>query len=59
MPCPICYHEPGSGTDHRYCLVQLFREKKISSIADWEKLSKKPKTIIKGKVTIKVKNEEE
>lgn len=58
MPCPICRYEPGSGHDHRYCLAQLFRENRIKSIREWEDMCKKPKTIIKGKVTIKVKKEE-
>lgn len=60
MPCPICHTEPGSGNDHRYCLVELFREKKIQSIAEWTELcKKKPQTIIKGRVTIRVKKEEQ
>ena len=60
MPCPICQKEPGSGSDHRGCLVTLFRENKIQSIREWEDLCKppKPKTIIKGRVTIKIKEED-
>ena len=60
MPCPICHTEPGSGNDHRYCLVELFREGTIKSIAEWTELcKKKPQTIIKGRVTIRVKKEEQ
>ena len=59
MPCPICLTEPGSGNDHRYCLVQLFREKKIKTIAEWQEMCKKPKTVIKGRTVIKIKKEEE
>ena len=58
MPCPICRTEPESGNDHRYCLVQLFRENRIKSIQEWRDMCKKPQTIIKGRVTIKVKKEE-
>ena len=61
MPCPVCFKEPGSGADHRWCLAQLFRENRIQSVDEWMELCKppKPKTIIKGKTTIRVKKEEQ
>ena len=60
MPCPICTKEPGSGDDHRWCLVQLFQENVIQSVDDWLKLCNppKPKTVVKGKITIQVKKED-
>jgi hypothetical protein len=60
MPCPVCYLEPGSGADHRFCLVELFRSGKIQSIAEWSELSRaKPKTYVKRRVIVKIKKEEE
>lgn len=59
MPCPVCQKEPGSGADHRMCLVELFRTNTIQNVDDWMKLCKKPKTIFKGKRTIKVKKEDQ
>jgi hypothetical protein len=56
MPCPEC--DP-SNTNHRACLIKLFREKKIKTIEEWKEMCKKPKTIIKGKVTIKIKKGDE
>ena len=48
MPCPVCDRNIGEA-DHRMCLLELFREKKINSSKDWEKMCKaKPKTIVKG-----------
>ena len=60
MPCPVCFTEPGSGNDHRWCLAELFRKRIISSIADWHDLCNppKPKTVVKGKTTIRVKKED-
>lgn len=50
MPCPICNQNIGNGVDHRWCLVELFKTNKIKSVAEWEALSAKPKTIFKRKV---------
>lgn len=51
MPCPVCSCNIGEA-DHRMCLVELFRNDTIKSVADWEKMCKpcKPKTIRKGKI---------
>lgn len=37
MPCPVCSCNIGYA-DHRMCLVELFRENKIKSVAEWEKM---------------------
>lgn len=49
MPCPICKQNPGSGTDHRWCLVELFKTNVIKSVSEWEAMCK-PKTIMKGRI---------
>lgn len=52
MECPICLlNVPGY---HRMCLVQLFRENKIQSVADWERRVGL-RTIVKGKRIVKIK----
>jgi hypothetical protein len=56
MSCPICNQPPASGTDHRWCLVELFKTNRIQSVADWEALCK-PKTIIKKKIKVHIKKE--
>ena len=50
MSCILCTRDAGDITLHRECLLQLFKESKIKGIADWIRLSSKPKTIIKGRV---------
>jgi len=52
MPCPVCDCKIGEA-DHRMCLLQLFREGKIKSSKDWERMARdnpKPKTLVKGVV---------
>ena len=49
MPCPVCKQTPGSGTDHRLCLFELFKTNVIKSVSDWETMCK-PKTIKKGRI---------
>jgi hypothetical protein len=50
MSCIVCTLDIGESAAHRECLLQLFKESKIKGIADWIRLSSKPKTIIKGRV---------
>ena len=50
MSCIVCTRDVGNSTEHRECVLQLFKEKKIKGIQDWIRLSTKPKTIIKGRV---------
>lgn len=49
MPCPVCNLDVGGNSDHRMCLVQLFRDGTIKSSAEWERMAKKPITIFKGR----------
>jgi len=56
MPCPVCNQPPASGADHRWCLVELFKTNRIKSVNEWEELCK-PKTIIKGKKTVRIPKE--
>lgn len=39
--CPICSAPVPApeGRDHRACVIQLFRENRIKSVKDWEKMS--------------------
>jgi hypothetical protein len=48
MPCPVCSCNIGQA-DHRMCVIQLFREDKIKSVAEWQNLCR-PVTIRKGKI---------
>jgi hypothetical protein len=58
MPCPVCTKSIQSGADHRMCVFKLFDENKIQSVDEWEQMSEdKPKTIVKGRVRIRVKKE--
>jgi hypothetical protein len=50
MSCIVCSRDIGKSAEHRECLLQLFKECKIKGVADWIRLSSKPKTIIKGRV---------
>jgi hypothetical protein len=50
MACIVCKRDVGDSTLHRECLMVLFKEKKIKGIADWIRLSSKPRTILKGRV---------
>jgi hypothetical protein len=50
MSCIVCTRDIGKSTEHRECLLQLFKESKIKGVADWIRLSSKPKTILKGRV---------
>ena len=47
MPCPVCNSNIGY-SDHRMCLVKLFGEDKIKSVAEWEAMCRpqRPKKII-------------
>lgn len=55
MPCPICNISIDAGVDHRWCLVELFKTNRIKSVKEWEDMSRKPKTILKGRVIRTVK----
>jgi hypothetical protein len=48
MPCPVCNSKIGY-VDHRMCLVKLFGEDKIKSVAEWERMCGSV-TIRKGKI---------
>jgi hypothetical protein len=50
MSCIVCSRDVSDTAQHRECLLQLFKECKIKGVADWIRLSSKPKTIIKGRV---------
>lgn len=40
------------------CVFKLFDQNKIQSVDEWEQMSEdKPKTIVKGRVRIRVKKE--
>lgn len=47
MTCPVCSQSKDSGS-HRACLFALFKDNRIQSIGDWERLCGKPKTTLKG-----------
>ena len=55
MPCPVC-SQP-IGVDHRMCVFKLLEENKIQTVEEWEKMTNKPTTIVKGRVRIQVKKE--
>jgi hypothetical protein len=50
MACIVCTRDVSDSTQHRDCVMTLFKEKRIKSVADWIRLSTKPKTVIKGRV---------
>ena len=50
MACIVCKRDVSESALHRACILQLFKETKIKSIADWIRLSTKPKTIFKRRV---------
>lgn len=50
MSCIVCTRDISKSAEHRACILQLFKETKIKGIADWIRLSTKPKTIFKGRV---------
>ena len=56
MPCPVCAKPAESGADHRVCVFKLLEENKIQTVEEWEKMCK-PKTIVKGRVRIRVTKE--
>ena len=56
MPCPVCAKPAESGADHRMCVFKLLEENKIQSVKEWEEMCK-PKTIVKGRVRIRVTKE--
>lgn len=57
MPCPVCKKEAGSA-DHRGCLVELFKNDVIKSVAEWETMCKKPVTIRKGQIRARIRKED-
>lgn len=57
MPCPVCKTTIEGGTEHRACIFQLFDENKIQTIEDWEALSTKPVTIVKGRIRARIPRE--
>lgn len=36
--CPVC-NQKVPGPDHRWCLVELFKNNRIQSVRDWELMS--------------------
>ncbi len=50
MSCIVCTRDVSESAQHRECLMVLFKEKRIKGIADWIRLSSKPRTIVKGRV---------
>ena len=56
MPCPVCSRPIGG--DHRLCVYKLLDENKIQSIDEWERMTTKPTTIVKGRVRITVKKDD-
>lgn len=57
MPCPVCTKPIGGDSDHRRCVFKLLDENKIQTVEEWEAMSTKPVTIVKGRVRITVKKE--
>ncbi len=57
MPCPVCNQNIGEA-DHRMCVLNMLKSGEIKSVAEWEKLAKKPETIIIRKVIRKVRKSE-
>ena len=55
MPCPVCTKP--LGVDHRMCVFKLLEENKIQTIDEWEKMTTKPATVVKGRARITVKKE--
>jgi hypothetical protein len=54
MPCPVC--KKPIGEDHRWCVFELLRDNKIQDVSQWEEMSK-PKTIVKGKIKVRIPKE--
>lgn len=54
MSCIVCTRDVSESARHRECILTLFKESKIKSIADWIRLSSKPRTILKGRVVRRV-----
>jgi hypothetical protein len=50
MACVVCKRDVSESAAHRECILTLFKEKKIKGVADWIRLSSKPRTILKGRV---------
>ena len=50
MACLVCNRDVSESALHRECILTLFKEKRIKSVAEWIRLSTKPKTVIKGRV---------
>lgn len=56
MACPVCKKDVGN-TDHRWCLVELFKSNVIKTVAEWEAMCK-PATIRKGRVRALIRKED-
>ena len=54
MPCPVC--KKPIGEDHRWCVFELFKTNKIQDVSEWTEMSK-PKTILKGKIKVRLPKE--
>jgi hypothetical protein len=50
MACIVCNRDMGESAAHRECVLTLFKEKRIKGVADWIRLSTKPRTLFKGRV---------
>lgn len=57
MACPVCKKEVGAGSDHRWCLVELFKTNVIKSVAEWEAMCR-PVTVRKGRVRALLRKED-
>ena len=58
MECPHCSQLANTPTsDHKACVIELFRTDKIKSIKDWE-ASWRPRTIVKRRVKVYITKEE-
>jgi len=56
MACIVCKRDVSESALHRACILQLFKETKIKGIADWIRLSTKPKTILKRRVFLQLEH---
>jgi hypothetical protein len=43
--CPVCLDIVGNTKGHRECVLQLFKENKISSIAQWKSACYRKRTV--------------
>ena len=58
MACPVCKKDAYTGSDHRWCLVELFKSNVIKTVAEWEAMCRMPATIRKGRVRALIRKED-